>query len=48
MIVYVTCDDLHAALADIDEGRDVEWTAADGTRVTLRVAKGGETEGEEA
>lgn len=39
MIIYVTADDLHAAVADIEEGREVEWVAADGSPVTLRLAK---------
>lgn len=44
MIVYVSADDLFAAAADIDEGREVEWLAADGTTVTLRVAREGDGE----
>lgn len=39
VIIYVSADDLHAAIADIDEGREVEWVAADGSPVTLRPAK---------
>ncbi|MFE0472613.1 hypothetical protein ACFW2V_13460 [Streptomyces sp. NPDC058947] len=42
MVIYVSTDDLHAAMADVDEGREVEWTADDGTKVTLRPAKSGE------
>lgn len=38
-IVYVTTDDLHAAIADIDEGREVTWEAEGGISVTLRTAK---------
>jgi hypothetical protein len=45
MFVYVTSDDLHAALADIDEGREVDWVAMDGTPVTLRVVKSDNQEG---
>lgn len=36
MIVHVTPDDLFAAAADMDEGREVDWLASDGTKITLR------------
>lgn len=37
-IVHVITDDLLAALADIDEGREVEWVADDGSTVVLHNA----------
>lgn len=48
LLVYVSTDDIHTFLADIDERRDVVLRAENGTMITLRNASCADMETEES